>query len=193
MARELYEKVHEEWKDRPDKSTPVFGKDLMQIEEGIFQNSENKALKEIYGDTSVNMGRKDGTNTGMYSATFGQDVEASGMGAFAHGLSVKVSGQAATAEGFNTEASGAGSHAENYGTKAIGLHQHVQGRFNIPDSNLAHIVGNGNSDSNRSNAHTLDWNGNAWFAGDVATKSGSSLNAIGSPEIFDIDFSTYFT
>ena len=31
----------------------------------------------------------------------------------------------------------------------------------------AHIVGNGTSDSSRSNAHTLDWYGNAWFAGSI--------------------------
>ena len=30
----------------------------------------------------------------------------------------------------------------------------------------AHIVGNG-EESARSNAHTLDWSGNAWFAGKV--------------------------
>ena len=47
------------------------------------------------------------------------------------------------------------------------MYQHVQGQYNEPDSKLAHIVGNGKSDSNRSNAHTLDWNGNAWFAGTV--------------------------
>lgn len=32
--------------------------------------------------------------------------------------------------------------------------------------NYAHIVGNGTS-TTRSNAHVLDWSGNAWFAGDV--------------------------
>jgi hypothetical protein len=37
----------------------------------------------------------------------------------------------------------------------------------------AHIVGNGTSTSNRSNAHTLDWEGNAWFAGDVYVDSTS--------------------
>lgn len=31
----------------------------------------------------------------------------------------------------------------------------------------AHIVGNGTSDTARSNAHTLDWSGNAWYAGSV--------------------------
>lgn len=28
-------------------------------------------------------------------------------------------------------------------------------------------VGNGTSDASRSNAHTLDWSGNAWYAGTV--------------------------
>lgn len=40
----------------------------------------------------------------------------------------------------------------------------------------AHIVGNGISEDTRSNAHTLDWNGNAWFAGDVYVKSTSGKN-----------------
>lgn len=39
----------------------------------------------------------------------------------------------------------------------------------------AHIVGNGTS-SKRSNAHTLDWDGNAWFAGDVYVGSTSGTN-----------------
>ena len=61
--------------------------------------------------------------------------------------------------------------------------QHVQGRYNIEDVDgvYAHIVGNGYWDENtyneiRSNAHTLDWEGNAWFAGDVTTGSGKSLD-----------------
>jgi hypothetical protein len=51
----------------------------------------------------------------------------------------------------------------------------VQGKYNITDATSAHIVGNGNS-SIRSNAHTLDWNGNAWFSGDVYIKSTSGTN-----------------
>ena len=35
------------------------------------------------------------------------------------------------------------------------------------EGKYAHIVGNGISDTERSNAHTLDWDGNAWFAGDI--------------------------
>jgi hypothetical protein len=48
---------------------------------------------------------------------------------------------------------------------------HTQGRFNkyLDDNgnelNYAHVVGNGKDENNRSNAHTLDWDGNTWYAG----------------------------
>ena len=45
----LYEKVHEEWKDRPDKTTPCYGKDLMHIEQGIYDNSAN--IKKMSDDS----------------------------------------------------------------------------------------------------------------------------------------------
>ena len=35
----------------------------------------------------------------------------------------------------------------------------------------AHVVGNGTSATARSNAHTLDWDGNAWFAGGIELNS----------------------
>ena len=38
-------------------------------------------------------------------------------------------------------------------------------KWNIADSQYAHIVGNGTDDSNRSNMHLVDWNGNVWYAG----------------------------
>ena len=37
----------------------------------------------------------------------------------------------------------------------------------VPLDNYAHIVGNGTANNARSNAHTLDWEGNAWFAGSL--------------------------
>ena len=44
-----------------------------------------------------------------------------------------------------------------------------KGKYNIEDTSdkYAHIVGNGESDTARSNAHTLDWDGKAWFASDA--------------------------
>lgn len=66
------------------------------------------------------------------------------------------------------------SHAEGDRTIASSENQHVQGKYNIEDATntYAHIVGNGTSDTSRSNAHTLDWNGNAWYAGKL-TQEGT--------------------
>lgn len=46
---------------------------------------------------------------------------------------------------------------------------HIQGKYSLVDKEYAHIVGGGTSDSNRKNIHTLDWDGNAEFSGDVTT------------------------
>ena len=51
------------------------------------------------------------------------------------------------------------------------------GKFNQPSyMHYATIIGNGTSDYTRSNAYTLDWDGNAWFAGDVYVGSTSGTN-----------------
>lgn len=104
-----------------------------------------------------------------------QDAE-SGAGIYGHaeGFNTLVTGGiGAHAEGAETLASGSSSHAEGYKTIASGENQHVQGKYNIGDSSnaYAHIVGNGASSSSRSNAHTLDWDGNAWYAGTVEGKA----------------------
>lgn len=77
-----------------------------------------------------------------------------------------TSGSYSHAEGRSNTASGYSSHAEGYGNIASYDYTHVQGKYNTT-GNYAHIVGNGTSDTARSNAHVLDWSGNAWFAGDV--------------------------
>ena len=51
------------------------------------------------------------------------------------------------------------------------------GKSNQPSyMHYATIIGNGTSDYTRSNAYTLDWDGNAWFAGDVYVGSTSGTN-----------------
>lgn len=61
------------------------------------------------------------------------------------------------------------SHVEGQATIALSEAQHVQGKWNVldTDSTYAHIVGNGTNFTGRSNAHTIDWDGNAWFAGTI--------------------------
>lgn len=155
------------------------------------------AKLEKYGDTTINVGRKRGTTVGKNSTaeglettasgdyshaegagtialgnsshTEGNSTIASGFHSHAEGYSTSASGGYSHAEGNITQTSGKYSHAEGFSTRASGECQHVQGKYNIEDTTSAHIVGNGSNDSNRSNAHTLDWLGNAWYQGNIKT------------------------
>lgn len=107
------------------------------------------------------------TSTNEGSHTEGHSTTASGYASHAEGLSTKALAGYAHAEGYYTTADAMAAHTEGCYTKAIGAYQHVQGQYNITNSTYAHIVGNGTDENNRSNAHTLKWDGTAWFAGDV--------------------------
>lgn len=169
---------------------------------------------------------------GNYSHSEGYTTEASGSNSHAEGDQTVASGASSHAEGHNTNASsdyshsegsdtiasGASSHAEGGGTKASGdyshtegegtiaskRNQHVQGKFNIEDTtnNYAHIVGNGSNIDLRSNAHTVDWNGNAWYAGDIKVGGNSysdeNAKTLATQDYVDnkysnIDLSNYYT
>lgn len=108
-------------------------------------------------------------SSGFASHAEGNASKATNTSAHAEGFNTTASGVQSHAEGARTVASGSNSHAEGSDTIAKGDAQHAQGKFNIEDTanKYAHIVGNGTSDTARSNAHTVDWNGNGWFLGDV--------------------------
>ena len=113
-----------------------------------------------------------GTDTsasGYSSHAEGDGTNAGGASAHAEGVLTIASGDFSHAEGFATEARAFYSHTEGYGTIATRNYQHVQGAYNIEDTEkkYLHIVGNGEVGKYRSNAHTIDNDGNAWFAGTV--------------------------
>ena len=118
------------------------------------------------------------TASGMFSHAEGSKTTASGDYSHAEGSTTTASGVNSHAEGDYTTASGASSHAEGYGSKASSQFQHVQGKYNIEDKDrkYAHIVGNGAGDAKRSNAHTLDWKGNGWYAGKLSQEGTPTEN-----------------
>lgn len=117
---------------------------------------------------------------GLYAKASGKGSHAEGESTaseqytHAEGYQTTASGSRAHSEGEFTVASGLASHAEGSGTRAYTSCSHAQGKYNIEGA-LAHIVGNGTSTA-RSNAHTLDWDGNGWFAGEVYVGSTSGTN-----------------
>ena len=109
---------------------------------------------------------------GSHAEGFG--ATASGTnGSHAEGYYTTASGYYSHAEGNNTIASGIASHAQNQGTVAQSQSQTALGKFNIEDSTSAVIIGNGTADNARSNALTVDWNGNVEAAGTIEAKCGA--------------------
>ena len=133
---------------------------------GIYSHAEGYGAKAS-GDYSHAEGYG-AKVSGGFSHAEGYCSKTSGNSSHAEGYSTTASGRCSHAEGSIVEARGTCSHAEGYSTTAKGDNQHVQGKYNVIDSKYAHIVGGGTSDNKRKNIHTLDWEGNAEYAGDVA-------------------------
>lgn len=164
-TRDTYEV--QTWENLPSETTPVNAERLAHIEQGIKDAADKRAMKEIYDDRAISLGRKEGTYPGNNSATVGYDVTAYGNNSYAGGT--------------RTVAYANNSFASGNGTIANGSEQHVTGRYNVADNGIySHIVGGGTSDTNRKNIHTLDWAGNAYFAGNVTNGAGVSLNSLKS-------------
>lgn len=126
-TRGTYTKVHEDWKNRPDKATPVYAEDMEHIEQGIKDAADKRALKDIYDDTAINLGRKAGTTVGAYSTAEGYYTTASGSECHAAGIGTQATNSADHAEGYYTAASGGNSHAEGESTQASEKNSHAEG------------------------------------------------------------------
>lgn len=127
------------------------------------------------------------TASGYRSHAEGHNTTASGNNSHAEGSRTEASGKYSHTEGSDTIASGENSHAEGCGTKASHKTQHVEGEYNEIDTSTAtadtrgtyvHIVGNGTSDTARSNALTLTWGGDLWHSGRLF--HGNKVSAEGS-------------
>jgi len=122
------------------------------------------------------------------SSVSGWGPLASGMYSHAEGSHTVASSYCAHAEGDYTQALHQGTHSQNVGTIASKWAQTAMGKYNAEDSNqvvdpdtyydrgkYALIIGNGRNVNNRSNALTIDWNGNITVAehsspiGDIQT------------------------
>ena len=162
-------------------------KEIVQLDEKYISYTAGRKVAnkgaEIFNDYDNNIAtgshaHAEGSHTtasGFDSHAEGSGTTASGYSSHAEGGVTIASGENSHTEGNETVASGENSHAEGNNTIASGNYQHAQGIYNINDvdadgnalNTYAHIVGNGTSDTARSNAHTLDWSGNAWYAGSV--------------------------
>lgn len=151
---------------------------------------------------ALTFGNRGEGSIGPYSFVVGNNSVAGGGCSFAQGNNANATGHHSHAQGINVVANGVGSHAEGYGAKAMGRYSHAEGNGSIALGDQSHaggsgthagqsdqtvigtynvvgtsgllVIGNGTSDSNRSNALTVDSSGNVETAGDV-TANGKTL------------------
>ena len=165
--------------------------DLKEMMEKLSSQIKSSQVDPVFTG-SFSQNRMPGTDIGYASHAEGYNTTASynachaeggyttanGYASHAEGSSTTASGYDSHAEGSSTTASGYASHAEGYKTTASADYQHVEGLYNIDDGangDKLHIVGNGTVER-RSNAHTLDKSGNAWYSGDIYVGSTSGTN-----------------
>ena len=145
----------------------------------------------------------DATASGYYSHAEGNNTTASGESSHAEGRVTTASGDSSHAEGNNTTASAFCSHAEGDSTTASGYYSHAEGnytiasrycshaqgdntvadgdnmtaigKFNTKNSGKAFVIGNGTSDTDRSDAFTVDWSGNATMKGGLTLGTALSI------------------
>ena len=117
---------------------------------------------------------------GNASHAEGSSAEANGLCSHAEGNFSEANGECSHAEG-GSEANGDYSHTEGVNTIADRMGQHVFGKYNVADvegadttayGKYVEIVGNGSADNARSNARTLDWDGNEVIAGKMQATGG---------------------
>ena len=176
----------------------TFGKRTSGSVVGNFSVAEGSSVTAS-GETS----HAEGSSTSATAQTAhaeGTGTTAGSFDAHAEGYyTVARGGKAAHAEGDHTTASEFGAHAEGGQTVASGQLSHAQnnstiaakdcqtaiGKFNIEDTETttakqkAFIIGNG-TNYTRSNAFTVDWEGNTEAAGDITDGSGNKIPEIDS-------------
>lgn len=159
----------------------------------------------VYIYTSSSSGHTPSTSSsywmraiGAYSVVEGYDCIASNGGAHTEGTYTKATGSDSHAEGYNSRATGKWSHVEGYNSRATAEDAHAQGegvnagytaqtavgKYNNNKSDTLFEVGNGSSDSSRSNAFEVTSAGKikvngskAPFTTFTATGSTSSISS----------------
>ena len=169
------------------------------ISSGIFSHAEGKDTTAS-GNGSHAEG-SDTTASGNFSHAEGSGTTASVYGSHAEGTGTTASEYCSHAEGNATTASGIFSHAEGKDTTASGNSSHAGGnatvadgfcmtaigKYNTLNSGKAFVIGNGTSNTARSDAFTVDWDGGLTLGtalsiangGTGATTVAGARNALG--------------
>ena len=145
---------------------------------GLLNNASGK------GSAALGKGL---TVSGEFAFGEGADNTASGAHSHAEGSTTTASGTSSHTEGWKTQATAEGAHAQGYETIASGEasfaggnrtiasqdFQTALGTYNAEDEDALFIIGNGDSNENRSNAFTVKDTGDVVIAGSL--KIGNTI------------------
>ena len=153
--------------------------------------SEDESHTEGYNTTASGYAShaegRSATASGVYSHAEGYYTKASGRYSHAEGAGTTASEDYSHAEGGYTTASARGTHAGGLGTVADGDCMTAIGKYNTENSGKAFAIGNGTSDTARSDAFAVDWTGNIYMGlGDCTiTDSGTTLSVTDGASTLD--------
>ena len=130
-----------------------------------------------YTTASEDESHTEGYNTtasGWASHAEGRSTRASGVYSHAEGYYTTANEWASHAEGYSTTASATGAHAGGLKTVADGDYMTAIGKYNTENSGKAFVIGNGTSDTARSDAFAVDWNGNLTLGTALSIANGGT-------------------
>ncbi len=181
-----YEDINNKVTEITEDSTDVQYPSAKAVHNAILDTAYTKdeangnfATKDKYGDAAISLGRRTDTGSvGTNSVAIGDRTQANGNYSVAMGSLAQANAMAAVALGREVRANGSYAVALGEGAIAKNTGEVATGRWNIEDTTgkVLHSVGNGTSSSARSNAYTIDNEGNAWFAGDIYVGSSSGTH-----------------
>ena len=149
-------------------------KQSISVDQGLQQATRDASGLMSYTDKRKldDLNIKNGSQSGSLR-TVNSDSESAlytiGTNAFSEGFKTQATGLQSHAAGSNSIASGLNSYAGGQNTVAKGMNQTSIGKYNIIDqeSKYALIIGNGENNLVRSNAMTIDWEGNIKISGNI--------------------------
>lgn len=135
-------------------------------------NAHANLRNNILNQTTTNLknGSRIGSIRNVEAADEDQDYTI-GRDAVSLGLASKASGDYSSADGWYT-------NAKSNFQKVIGKANEID-----EDGRYVFIIGNGDNPTERNNAHTVDWGGNAWYSGDI--RVGADKNKVSTEKYVD--------
>ena len=159
-------------------------KQSISVDEGLQQATRDASGLMSYIDKRKldDLNIKNGSQSGSLRTTNSESESALytiGTNAFTEGFKTQATGLQSHAAGSNSIASGSNSYAGGQNTVAKGINQTSIGKYNIIDqeSKYALIIGNGENNLVRSNAMTVDWQGNIKIAGNIENSNNPTENS----------------